>query len=334
MPLPKVVRTGQAVWRKVAGRDTAIEKWAKNLYLSRIGSQARIERGPGWVQWSGSNYTVISESQEMPEPRRGVVIHGACDLPSIFQAAPLIRRSIRGTLAISKIAPGSGRHRTDMLVQTLSEVPDELTEEVRRVLKLEVDYFKPILFRDTFSVLRHPEFGTFPRNVVVLSMGPDLTRSAYTHKEHGFLVDPGGWWLNDSMDHVLKDLSVVEWFRSNFKSTGRISVDGFEKGLSTVVSELKSSGSHVLVYNSLVVEPGDETHNYQLIRNAHSTRRRRFQLVIAERSRALDFHVMDIDHILKTEGVREQVDFAHFPVERMAPIGVEAHRILMEMGVI
>jgi hypothetical protein len=27
-------------------------------------------------------------------------------------------------------------------------------------------------------------------------------------------------------------------------------------------------------------------------------------------------------------GVEEQVDFAHFPVDRMGPIGAEVHRIL------
>jgi hypothetical protein len=334
MPLPRLVQSGLSAWRRVAGENRGLELWAKKRYIQHIGSQTRKERGPGWVQWSGQHYAVVSESEDMPEPRRGIVIHGGCDLPSMFQAAPIIRENIRGTVAIAKISSGGGRHRADQLVQTLMEVPEEQTREVRRLLKLEPDYFQPILFKDSFTVHSHPEFGVFPRTVVVLSTGPDLTRSAYVHREQGFLVDPGGWWLNQSMNHVLDDLTAVDWFRSTFKSVGKVSVDGFEESLTRLVKELKSRGSQVMIYNSLVVEPANQTHNYQLIKSSHSTRRRQFQLVLAERSRALDFHIVDIDRILKTEGVREQVDFAHFPIERMAPIGVEAARILAEIEVI
>jgi hypothetical protein len=48
----------------------------------------------------------------------------------------------------------------------------------------------------------------------------------------------------------------------------------------------------------------------------------------------LDFPVVDIDRLLKSEGVKEQVDFAHFPVERMQPIGAEFHRIIRDLGIV
>ncbi|MGF1618498.1 MAG: hypothetical protein ACFCU2_11940, partial [Acidimicrobiia bacterium] len=70
------------------------------------------------------------------------------------------------------------------------------------------------------------------------------------------------------------------------------------------------------------------THNYQLVKTAHAARRREFTIALAELSAELNFAIVDIDRILKNMGVEEQVDFAHFPVDRMGPIGVEVHRIL------
>ena len=334
MPLPKVIKSGQSAWRAVAGDNSGLEQWVKRKYLDYIGSQVKKEKGSGWVQWSGDTFMVVSESEDLPGPRRGVILHGGCDLPSMYQSAPHIREGIEGTIAIAKVSSGGGRHRADEIMQTLNDIPPEQTQEVRDHLRLKLDYFQPILFEKSFEIPRHPEFGEFPNSVVVLSIASDLTRVAYQHREHGFLVDPGGWWLNDRMEAVLDDLDVVNWFRSEFKSVGRISVDDFEKHFTDFVRELRARvGADVIMYNSLVVEPKNETHNYQLVRNAHSMRRRQFEIALAERSRDLDFPVLDVDWILKREGVNEQIDFAHFPVERMGPIGREAGRILRELGV-
>jgi hypothetical protein len=38
--------------------------------------------------------------------------------------------------------------------------------------------------------------------------------------------------------------------------------------------------------------------------------------------------------VLKQEGVDRQVDFAHFPVDRMRAVAIEAHRRLLELGVV
>jgi hypothetical protein len=335
MPLPGFVRSGLSAWRQVAGNDTALEQWAKKRYLHYVSSQLRRDRGRGWVQWSGRRFVIVSESDDLPEPRRGIVLQGGCDLPSMFTVAPLIRQGIRGTVAIAKVTSGgAGRHRMDQIVQTLDPIPEAHTREVKEKLRLRQDYFEPILFRDMFAIPDQPQFGQFPQTVVVMSIATDLTRTAYAHNRYGFTVDPGGWWLNQSLDRVLDDLSAVDWFRSNFRSVGKLTVEKFQESVALVVPELRERiNSKVMIYNSLVIEPGNQTHNYQLIKNPHSARRRSFAVALAEASRALDFHIVDVDRILKTEGVREQIDFAHFPVERMAPIGKEAARILGEMEV-
>lgn len=87
-----------------------------------------------------------------------------------------------------------------------------------------------------------------------------------------------------------------------------------------------------MVYNQLVVDPANPTHNYQLVNTAHSIRRREFGIALYELSRDLDVPIVDIDRILKGAGVEEQVDFAHFPVDRMMPIGADVYRIMKAVG--
>ena len=69
-------------------------------------------------------------------------------------------------------------------------------------------------------------------------------------------------------------------------------------------------------------------------RKSQTLRRREFDQALWELADKHDFRVMDIDRILKMEGVEEQVDFAHFPVERMGPIADEAYRILRDLEVL
>ena len=93
-------------------------------------------------------------------------------------------------------------------------------------------------------------------------------------------------------------------------------------------------GARVILYNSLSVEPGDQTYNYQLVRNSQTIRRRKFNHGLVELSRRLNFSIIDIDRILKQEGVREQVGFAHWPIERFETIAAEVVRILKENEVL
>ncbi len=149
------------------------------------------------------------------------------------------------------------------------------------------------------------------------------------------MVDPGGWWLNQDLGQVLDDLSAVEWFREHFTKIGRLSIEQSVANNTRVIDELRSRiGAKVVFYNTMVVDPGSTVHNYQWLNAAHAARRRQFAIALAEMSADLDFPVVDIDRLLKSEGVKEQVDFAHFPVERMEPIGAEFHRIIRDLGIV
>src|SRR5206468_3932267 len=102
----------------------------------------------------------------------------------------------------------------------------------------------------------------FPKTVVCLSVGPDLMRTVYRHREYGVLVDPGGAWLNQSLELTLRDLSLASWFRANFVSVGKLSVDDFAANFAEVVRLVKErTGARVLVFNSLMVDPGSQIHN-------------------------------------------------------------------------
>ncbi len=329
MPLSKPVKTALKSWRTVFGEDTKIEHWVKQRYLTSIEHEVKRESGPGWVQYSGRRAIIVSESDDFPEPRRGVLLKGGCDLPSVFTAAPLLRQGIKGTIAISRNVGGTGGNRSDQILQTLEDLPQDAIAETRRMLKLDAAYFEPALFNKTFTVPHMPQAGEFNRDMVIFSIASDETRQLYRHREHGFVADPGGWWLNQDLDRVLDDLSSVEWFRKNFKRVGRMSVDDFRKNNTRLVNEVRDRlGAHVVYYNTMVVDPANPTHNYQLVKTAHSVRRREFTIALAELSQDLGFPIVDVDRVLKTAGVEEQVDFAHFPVDRMAPLGAEVYRIM------
>ena len=175
----------------------------------------------------------------------------------------------------------------------------------------------------------------FSKDVVVLSMAPDVMRTLYRHRQHGFLVDPGGSWFNSNMRQVLRDLDKVVWFRKNFEPIGEMTVQGYADNLFKIIQRIKQDvGAHVLVYNVLTVEPGSNTYNYQFVRDPHSKRRREFYLALVELSRALDFSIVDIDRVMKRKGIVEaQIDFAHFPESTYQDIGEEVLRVLRDLGV-
>ena len=159
-------------------------------------------------------------------------------------------------------------------------------------------------------------------------------RTVYQHREHGFLVDPGGAWLNQSLELTLRDLSLATWFRQHFTSVGKFSVAEFVEKFSQVVRLVKKhTGARVLVFNTLTVDPGSQIHNYELVKNCHAIRRREFHLALAELSRTLDFSVIDLDRVLKRAGVRMHVDFGHAPPVFYPLIAQEVVRILRDVGV-
>ncbi|MGH8937560.1 MAG: hypothetical protein ACRDXD_15090 [Acidimicrobiia bacterium] len=335
--MTEVARSGRRALRSIAGLHPSLERVfhkGRRIIKRRIRHQVRRTVGQDFVEYTGARFALVA-SRSTPEPRVGITLRGACDLPSMFGLAPMLRDGIRGSVCIYREGMGAMDARSDILLQAVQGVPEEHTRELLERFPQYRGYFDPRLFDKSFRVPGHDWAGEFPKTVVVLSIGPDLGRAAYRHKEHGYLVDPGGAWLTQPLEKVLADPATARWFKEHFQSVGRMPVEEFHTRFGEVVRLIKERvGAHVLVYNMLTVEPGSRIHNFRFVRSPHSTRRRAFHLALADLSAELDFHIVDVDRVLKESGVREQVDFAHFTDQGLAPIAREAHRILKELAVV
>jgi hypothetical protein len=325
------LRAGRLV-RRIAENEPRLESLVRKL-----ATRPRVRAGDGFVQKSGGRYTLVSSRTDPDAARVGIYLRGACDLPALFAVAPLLREEITGTCCILRDPIQISGSRSDCMVERLDE-PDPAArtamEDVRRRLNLPPTYFGTELFSKDFSVSQLGGI-TFPKSVVVLTTAPDFSRTLYRHREHGFLVDPGGFWLDSDVKSVLGDSSTVGWFRDNFRSVGRLPTDSFVESFGRLVSEIRvRTGAHLMVFNMLTVDPADATHSYRLMAQSDTVRRREFTVALAELSHRHDFDVIDADRILKLGGISEQVDFAHFSQAQFRPIAQEAYRILREREIV
>lgn len=284
------------------------------------------------TQELGDNYVVL-RSKVPSDNRIGIYARGSCHLRAVFACAPLIQQVLRGSCGI--LYEGvAAMTRSDLTLQTLRDLPREWTEPVIQRCHLQPDYFEPRLFHDTFRVWGDEGEEEFPKKVVLLHISPDSAgRTLYRHRQHGFLVDPGGGWLT-KLDAVLGDLDSIRWFRENFESIGLIRVEEFVENYTQIIRLLRERmDAHLLIFTTLGVEPGTLTHNYQLVKNPQSMRWREFNIALMELSRKLDFTVVDMDRILKCAGIRTQVEFAHFLPRQNLFVAREIFRVLKRRGV-
>ena len=299
-------------------------------FYRRLGPDFVVQKGPGWVSYRADKTVLLRKTGD--GPRRGMYLRGACDVPSLFTLAPMVIDELEGSLCIHISGRGVAQARSDLLLQTTTGVSREFDDEIRARFNLPPNSFAPTLFEPTFTVPGLDE--SFPKDVVVLSVLPDFSRAVYRHRRSGHLFDPGISWLRD-MSSALADTSLATWFRDNFEPLGRITVEQFVENYRLLIPRIKrETGAHVLVFNSLEIEPFDPTHDYSLRNLKSASRRRRFNIALAELSTELGFHVVDVDRVLKDQGVERQVDFSHFPHDRMRAVAREAHGILRDLAVL
>jgi len=306
-------KTGLRLWQGFAGENTLLERVLRRHYKTVC---SRIDK-----EIVGENY-VIFWTRYQEGKRVGIYVKGDCQLQAIFACKPMIRRTLDGTCCIFNDGEVAGS-RSDFILQTLSDKPEECLDQISAKLKIPKDYFRPRLFERTLSVPGPPGHEGFPKSVVFLSTGSDFIRTMYRHRETGILVDPGGWWLTQPMERVLDDLSSVRWFRENFENIGRIELQTFANNYEKIIDLVrKRTGAHVVVFNIPTVEPRKLVHNYQFVQRPLVKRTREFNVALAELSRKLDFPIIDIDRIVKKAGIREQKDSWHFSPD-LTPVVAE-----------
>lgn len=283
-----------------------------------------------------------------PDPRIGIFMKGGCDVLGVTAAAPLIRNVMSGSCAIYYQGIGISDGRPDILLQSRLNLSEEVLGDVLGSIdggdpgegspvpfSLPLEYFRPTLFQPTFVAPGYERFGAFPKTLVVLSTGSAVTRSAYRHRVHGYLVDPGGFWLNQSLEKRLESVEGARWFATRFENAGKMSAADFYTTFGEVVRLVKKeTGARVLALNTLVVDTTSPMHNYQFSRNSQALRRREFDVALRDLSRELDFYVLDVDKTLKMAEVNKQYDFFQYPPEYMKPLAYEAYRILRELEIV
>jgi hypothetical protein len=307
--------------RRVAGDDSTIE------------TKLREVRGKAQYRTSGLTKQTTSVVFRGNEDRFGVFGFGGCDAWAIAEAGPALRRATPASGA----AWAAGRAqftRSDMMLQTWEGVDAEAVAEVSERLQLQDATFKPLLFEREFVVPGHEQLGAFPKNVVVLTISTDLSRVTYRHREHGFLVDPGGFWLASDIKSTLGDLDTVKWFARNFEKLGRIEIEESMANMEKIITLIRQHvGAEVVMFNTLTVDPGRHVFDYKLSHSPHRTRRREFALAQIELARKMNFSIVDVDRIIKGVGVSGLGDFVKFMPMHKKAIAEEFVRVLREREV-
>ncbi len=298
-------------------------------YAVGRGGSAERSTGPGWVQYTSRRWLLVEPPRRTERAPVAIHLVGGCDVPALFAMAPLFRSRVERGIAIVRADSGVSSARADLLLQTLEH--HEGLEQAARRLELGRDATRPVVFDAEVALpgIAHPPVDV---GVVVLSIGANAVRAAYRHKEHGFLIDPGGYWLGGARK---ADPRVLRWFEESFEPVGRLEVDEITSHLDRLVTEIRArAGAEVMVLNALTVEPGEHIHSYQLRRQLEGARRRDLHVAVAELGRQRGFHVLDVDRALKQAGIAEQIDFAHFPEARYGDIAAVGHHILRDLEVL
>lgn len=321
--MKRIVGRTRRTIRRLAGHDSAVEKRirdARNLALYR--TQGSLRR------------TQVYASRGSSTERFGIYGYGGCDVWSIVEAGPPLTRKIEQTLAIA--APGRGQFtRSDLLLQAFEGVDTELTRETVERMSLDPIAFEPVLFEESFFVPEYEGLGEYPKNVVVLTTSTDMTRTLYRHREHGFLADPGGGWLDTDLSGTLANLDAIKWFSKNFRKVGRLKVEDSMANLHRLITLIRTHlRAEVVVFNALTVDPGRNVLDYSLSESPHDMRRRQFFHTTVELARELDFPIIDVDRIVKGAGTSGLANFVKFTAEHKRLIGAELVRVLREREIV
>lgn len=309
--------------RSLFGLDNPIERFIRSVQ-HRIKYQTR-----GFVRT-----TTACVFKGDPDRRIGLYSYSGCDTWAIADAGPLLKKVTGATGGI--FAQGRADFtRSDLILQAREGVAPEFVEEMSERLGGKAIMFTPTLFEEEFTIPAHRYAGSFKKDIVVLSMSSDLSRVVYRHKTNGFLIDPGGFWLAGDLADALPDPDVVKWVNKHFEKVGRISLDEAISNYRKIIRDVRSSTqAHVVMFNSLTVDPGRRVLDYKLAHSPHRTRRRQFASALVELARELDFSIVDVDRIVKGIGVQGMGDFVKLTPRHKRAVGAELIRVLKDREVL
>lgn len=311
------------VLRRILGKNNLVER-----------SLRRIDHRSGYQVTGFSRTTTSCVFKGDPERRLGIYGYAGCDVWSITDAGPRLRELTGATGGI--FAEGRADFtRSDLILQGYDGVdPDQIGEVMERLNGKPI-MMAPELFKRQFTIPEFPQAGVFDKDVVVMSISSDLARVIYRHRKHGFIIDPGGFWLAAGVEETLNDLDTVKWFSSEFEKLGRLAVEESMANFRRLIPLVReTTGAHVVMFNSLTVDPGRRVMDYQLSHSPHRTRRRQFASALVDLARELDFSIVDVDRVVKGVGVEGLGDFVKLTPKHKKAVGEELVRVLVDRDVI
>jgi hypothetical protein len=303
-------------------RDVGIFRIVANMF-SPVESKFAA---PGQARTFADRNFIMFWSESPGDRRIGIYTKGALCTSPVFACVPLIEPRLHGTCCIMREDQLS--FRSDLLLQTLTQLAREWVEPSITRLNLPSNYFQSRLFNKTFTLSGVHSAEEFPATVVVLSIVPDVQNFCFRHKEHGFLIAAEPVYEIDSVEELT-------WFRDTFVPVGRISVDAFMDNFGRVIDILRNdTGTHVLVLNTFTTVPNSVRHNQQFLGESPGLRRLEFNLALTELSRKHDFSIVDVDRILKRIGTGAQSDWDSVQPEAYLPVAQEMYRTMRDRGVL
>lgn len=165
-------------------------------------------------------------------------------------------------------------------------------------------------------------------DVIVLSIQPDVTMNLLRHRRDGFLFYPSDvetWSADDRT-----------WLRSDYETTGLLSVDAAMKNFAAMVAKIRQhSLAPILIYNLSPIIPGEQIHCYSGLGETFSNRIRRFNLALAELSEESGISIIDVDAIVARHGADAlKLDPVHLSPTGYRLLAEEVVRVLDDVGLL
>jgi hypothetical protein len=165
-------------------------------------------------------------------------------------------------------------------------------------------------------------------DAIVLSIQPDIVLSLVMHRREGFLFhasDTQHWSADDRL-----------WLKTDFEPARNLDATESMSNFTSLIEEIREqSEAPVLIYNLSPIIPGETIHCYHGIREAYSTRIRKFNLGLIELSEKTGVSIIDIDSLLARKGAEAlKLDAIHLTPLGYRLVAEEVVRVLEDVGVL
>lgn len=166
------------------------------------------------------------------------------------------------------------------------------------------------------------------RDVVALSLEPDLRRALWRHRGEGWSFCPQPGWETEWPQ------SRRAWLEQACEPLGTIDADASQRALTGLVQEIKRRlQAHVVVFNASTIDPQDRTTNFRDVQETLPLRIHTFNRALMEVSVLEGISLVDVDRTIGEMGAGEHILAAmSYSPQAHRALADEFLRILEEIG--